>query len=223
MEMCDDKRIWINKTIDLLEINIDKINWYGLSKNSNAIHLLEKELKDNSHAANINWYSLSRNKNAITILQKELENNPNSLKIHWFHLSFNPNAIPILEKELKANPYSLKIKWRFLSMNPNASSLLEKELKDNPNSTKIHWSHLSANEGRFELNYELIKERMNIIREDLMKAVYHPTRLEYYLNVFDYDIFDEIYNTDLIGNILLEFEKTNLLTLDSFLSSYTEI
>ena len=31
---------------------------------------------------------------------------------------------------------------------------------------------------------------MDIIREDLMKVVYHPKRLEYWLNL-GYDIFDE--------------------------------
>ena len=31
---------------------------------------------------------------------------------------------------------------------------------------------------------------MDIIREDLMKAVFHPKRLEYYLEHYDYDIFD---------------------------------
>ena len=118
--------------------------------------------------------------------------NPNSQKIYWNYLSRNPNAIPILEKELKNNPNSLKIDWNYLSRNPNAIHLLEKKFKDDP--TGINWHALSANEGRYELNYELIKKRMNIIREDLMKAVYHPIRLEYYLNVFDYDIFDEIYN-----------------------------
>ena len=77
-----------------------------------------------------------------------------------------------------------KIDWGCLSLNPNAIHLLEK------NPDKIYWICLSKNEGTYELNYNFLKERMDIIREDLMKAVYHPKRLEYYLGL-GYNIFDE--------------------------------
>ena len=123
--MCD-KRIWINRTIDLLEKNS-----YG----------------------------------RYTI-------------IAWCQLSQNPNAISILEKNQN------RICWEMLSHNPNAIHLLEK------NQDKISWGNLSRNEGIYEINYKFLKERMDIIREDLMKAVYHPKRLEYYLGL-GYNIFDE--------------------------------
>ena len=58
------------------------------------------------------------------------------------------------------------------------------------NQDKISWDYLCKNEGINELNYKFLKERMDIIREDLMKAVYHPKRLGYYLEL-GYDIFDE--------------------------------
>ena len=99
-------------------------------------------------------------------------------KIHWDMLSFNPNAMHLLEKNQD------KLNWGFLSDNPNAIDLLEK------NQDKIDWHYLSMNKGYYGLNYKFLKERMDIIREDLMKAVYHPKRLEYYLNL-GYDIFDE--------------------------------
>ena len=57
------------------------------------------------------------------------------------------------------------------------------------NQDKINWDKLSRNEGINELNYKFLEERMDIIREDLMKVVYHPKRLEYYLGL-GYDIFD---------------------------------
>jgi hypothetical protein len=62
-----------------LEKRPDKIDWLELSRNPNAIHLLENNLDK------INWYWLSRNPNAIHIL----ENNPD--KIHWPSLSENPS------------------------------------------------------------------------------------------------------------------------------------
>ena len=44
-------------------IDPDKINWYWLSANSNAIHLLEQ------NPNKINWNSLSLNPNAIHLLE----------------------------------------------------------------------------------------------------------------------------------------------------------
>ena len=62
--------------------------------------------------------------------------------------------------------------------------LLEKNLD------KIDWSSITLNKGVNEINYKFLKERMDIMREDLMKAVYHPKRLQYYLE-HGYDEFDE--------------------------------
>ena len=55
---------------------------------------------------------------------------------------------------------------------------------------EIEWGVLCMNRGYYEINYNFLKERMDIIREDLMKTVYHPKRLEYYLGL-GYDTFDE--------------------------------
>ena len=59
-------------------------------------------------------------------------------------------------------------------------------------TNKIDWCNLCRNKGVNELNYQWLKDRMDMIREDLMKAVYYPRRLEYYLENYDYDIFDKI-------------------------------
>ena len=90
-----------------------KWNWKELSKNPNAIHLLEKNLDK------INWYNLSFNPNAIHLLEK----NPD--KINWHSLSENPNAIHLL----KNNPD--KINWAFLSANPSIFEI-------DTNQTKIY-------------------------------------------------------------------------------------
>jgi len=55
-----------------------------LSRNPNAIHLLEKNIDK------INWFELSRNPNAIPLLEKHLD------KIDWHALSVNPNVIYLL-------------------------------------------------------------------------------------------------------------------------------
>ena len=63
-------------------------------------------------------------------------------------------------------------------------SILEK------NIDKINWIFFASNQEINKLNYQWLKEIMDIIREDLMKAVFHPKRLEYYFEHHDYDIFD---------------------------------
>ena len=39
------------------------------------------------------------------------------------------------------------------------------------NQDKIYWSCLSSNEGVNELNYKYLKERMDIIRDELMSVI----------------------------------------------------
>ena len=85
---------------------MDKISWFWLSENPNAVHLLENNLDK------VDWYLLSSNPNAISILERNLD------EVYWERLSCNPNAIPILKNNLD------KVDWDNLSRNPNALSLL---------------------------------------------------------------------------------------------------
>jgi hypothetical protein len=93
-------------------IQIDKVHWDALSKNPNAIHILEKNLDK------VDWEWLSSNPNAIHILEKNLD------KVDWDGLSLNPNAIHILEKNLD------KVDWYRLSRNPNIFEYDYKEIKN---------------------------------------------------------------------------------------------
>ena len=90
-------------------------------------------------------------------------------KLEWCNLSMNPNAIHLLEK----NPD--KIDWAFLSQNPNAIHLLEQ------NVNKIKWNLLLFNPNIFELNYEFLKKRMDVLREELMMKAWHPNRVNKWL------------------------------------------
>jgi len=87
-------------------IEIDNLDWEGLSRNPNAINILEKNLDK------IDWFYLSLNPNANKIFEKKLNKiNWNKIDLEW--LSANPNAIHILEKNLD------KIDWTEISKNPN--------------------------------------------------------------------------------------------------------
>jgi uncharacterized protein YicC (UPF0701 family) len=92
----------------------------------------------------------------------------------------NENAINILEKNLD------KVNWNCLSHNKNAINILEKNLD------KVNWNSLSENRNIFELDLIFLKQRMDIIREELMIKVYHPLRFKKYLDI-GYDIADDQY------------------------------
>jgi hypothetical protein len=93
----------------MLEKNLDKVNWYRLSKNPNAISILENNLDK------VNWVGLSinPNPNAISIL----ENNINNLhKVDWNFLSENPSIFQIDYDEMRENFHEMaeeiaKIVW----------------------------------------------------------------------------------------------------------------
>ena len=93
-------------------IPFDKLHWGSLSRNPNAIPILEKNLDK------VYWDSLSENPNAIHILEKNLD------KVHWSNLSSNPNANPILEKNLD------KVNQSNLSSNPNIFTYDYNAMKD---------------------------------------------------------------------------------------------
>jgi transposase len=115
----------------------------------------------------IDWIRLSQNPTAIHVLEKNLS------KTNSVSLSLNPNAIHILEKHPE------KIEWDYLSSNPNAMHLLEK------NQDKIDWNHFGSNPSIFKkvVNYEFLKKRMDIIREELMMKCMHPSRLERFIEM----------------------------------------
>jgi hypothetical protein len=69
----------------------NKINWWYLSENHNAIELIEK------NQDKINWYWLSANSNAIELLKN------NQDKIDWNLLSFNPNIFTYDYEKIKSN------------------------------------------------------------------------------------------------------------------------
>ena len=68
---------------------MDKISWFDMSSNPNAISILEKNMDK------INWLHLSLNPNAIHLLQQNMD------KIDWSSLSANPNIFEIDTKQLK--------------------------------------------------------------------------------------------------------------------------
>ena len=98
----------------------------------------------------------------------------NQDKIDWYSLLVNTNAIDLLENNI--DKWS-KDECHILSGNPNAIPLLEKH------QDKIYWSWFSKNPSIFELDYDALKERCYIYKEELVKKVFHPSKLEKLLDM----------------------------------------
>ena len=103
----------------MISSNLDKVDWSMLSKNPNAINILENN-KDK-----ICWYNIAKNPNAIHLIKDRVEYekqlNTDEMEYYlrtgrrllfWCAISGNPNAIDLL----KNNQH--KINWYRLSSNP---------------------------------------------------------------------------------------------------------
>jgi len=141
------------------EVFFDKY-WEYLSKNTSprAIAILEKNFDK------IHWLQLSANKcdKALDLLEK------NKDKIDWNMLmryNTNHRAIKLIEENI-----DLRIDWNELCHNSSALHLFEK-LED---KNKLNYHSLSDNPVIFELNKKYLKEKMDIIREEICIKVFHP-------------------------------------------------
>ena len=146
---------WLSTHAEILylEQHLDKVDWGTISRNPNAMPLIEEQLEQRLEL--FSWILLSANPSVMSLLSKphllrlcehklssyHLSANPNVipfLETHlqhvlWFYLSGNPNAIPLLEK------YPQYIEWYTLSANPNALPLLKQ------NQDRIVWFMLCCN------------------------------------------------------------------------------
>lgn len=156
--------------IRILEHHIDKIDYMGwtrLSENPMAIPILEK-YPNKIHITHLLNLSSIQNPSVITIIEKNIDK---LTLCCWMRLSANPCAIPILEKNLD------KINWFSLSRNPNAFHILEK-YPEKIDWQSIDWDDLSTNHAIFELDYDSIRHRCSIYKEELIEIALHPSRIE---------------------------------------------
>ena len=161
-------------------VDINKLDWTLLTEHPNAIHILEKNLKE------VDWWYLSANPNTIHILEKNLD------KVNWFNLSTNPNAIHLLEKNID------RVDWYGLSVNPNATHILKKNLD------KVDWYNLSLNPNIFKhvYDYNAIKLHYEPFHKELATLFYHPLRIntEYMISNNDDELdYDKQFDKSVIS------------------------
>ena len=161
--------------IPILEKYSNKIVWGYLCLNKNGISMLRQNLNK------INWKNISKNKNALSLLYLC----PNINLLDWSMLSENNGVVPFLETHIEM------IDWNILSSNKNAIHLLERypekinwnKLHSNVNGLhileknrdKITWSNISGNPSIFKYDYSYIKEQfMKSYGEELLNTILHP-------------------------------------------------
>jgi hypothetical protein len=137
-------------------------------------------------------------------------------------LCLNPKSIEFLQRhpqylneEILRNPNIFEINWKYLKSKFNyisneeekqITSYLNKEIEvlDPLIMKKLNNDYVTENEIQkiiddYKNREEYLSENLLIIqlsKERLIKAVYKPSRVEYYLNVYNYDICRDCYCED---------------------------
>jgi hypothetical protein len=173
-EKIDINGIYHNKNPDILKI-------IGLNINKNKLKILNFNKEEQIPNNNINWYELSKNKYAISILKK----NPN--KIKWKYLSYNknPDAIKLIRERLLNNKDISEFDWiAILKLyNYDAIELIKENINEiinyfiGKNNFIIFIDKFFRNPIIFTVNYEYLKNRINIILEELMMVMFHPKNI----------------------------------------------
>jgi len=114
---------------------LDKINWYILSVNPAAMHILN----DPKYYEYIDWCGIVCNKNAAELVK----NNLHMVVQYWTRICRQPHLMDIIEQ------YMERINWAVLSENYNAIHILEKNLD------KISVFGLCGNKNGFHLLLKL--------------------------------------------------------------------
>jgi hypothetical protein len=138
---------------------LDKINWWQLSKNPAAMHILNGP----EYYEYIDWCGILYNKNAMELVK----NNFHMVEHYWDIICGQPHLIDIIEQNMD------KIVWDSLSKNYNAIHILEKNLE------KINIDNFCHNKNGFDLLLKL----NYIFDEGIYRYEYHKNIV---LEYFDY-------------------------------------
>jgi hypothetical protein len=153
--------------IEIVNDNIEKcknkINWYTLSRNPAAMHILN----DPKYYEYIDWYTILYNENAAELVK----NNLHMVDKYWYDICLQPHLIGIIEENMD------KINWAGLSKNYEAIHILEQ------NIDKINVDNVRYNKNGFQLLLQLNHE-FNKVYDN--HEIYHAYHKNIVLEYFDY-------------------------------------
>jgi len=187
--ICYNKNEWVR---DILLANFDKIHWDSLSTNESAwahdILLANPDKIDRSSITpnNIAW---AFNKSLININ----DFNWNFILGHEYlnagiNISFT--RCENFSKILKAY-YNNKISWRYIFYiyereNEHPNEIISELVKTQYNN--IDWNKVANTSLIFKYNYKKMKLANLEFKEELASAVYHPKKIERYLELYGNDV-----------------------------------
>ena len=169
------------EAVAFLERHPEHICWDALAGNPHpaAVELLFRSRTESEIVAWSERFGLSMNTHprALALLAA----NPGA--INWSRLSANPapEELAILAANVRC------IEWRLLCRNPNPAAM--RLVLANLDGLKNHyyppWSELAKNACCFErvCDYPAMRARMDLLREDLSKAAFHPRRVARFLDM----------------------------------------
>jgi len=194
--------------------------WFNeLCRNPNAIHIIEQYIEDFiDYDGYYWWFGLCKNPNAIHLIEQYILKhksyvlfNPTSNHIYseldnaspWRFLSCNPNALQFIEQNIH------KISPKFL---PKVLDNILPLLFSNPSIFEINYEYLHKQfdykNKQFEIDEIITKYKnkkqylsynnlvFNLLEHDLIKAVFHPRRVQHYLETYNYYICIDEYGDE---------------------------
>ena len=205
----EEKLIDQDILFNIMHYTNEKLDWYQLSRNENAIKIIKEhilfedtiplEIYNDLHSSNkIDWGGLASNPNAMPIIIRFIERYIQYEDIDdeehpyyryaqhfddiWRNLSKNPKAAKYLYEN-----YRRKINWRAFSENPKAI----RYLNDPINYEKIDWSKLSKNTAAIDL----LKENIEKIDWYYISCNTNPKAMELIRVKFEQELLDAENNT----------------------------
>lgn len=205
------------KGVPIIENHLHKLDescWKALSSNPGAIHLLER------HPHQINWKSLVNNPQASRLLEKEIINNNPLIIRNIAMIARHPNNVYLLQhissfffkfsyiNEFYPVDRILADVYDVICEHPHAFTWLRghqqflKWFKNRSKTSRYHDFYLGSFRGNmsflknpaiFEIDYLSLQQKMEPLKEELMQKCFHPQRLLYYLETYEYDIGEDNY------------------------------
>lgn len=146
---------WLSKDVYLIEGNQETIRWLWLSEDRRILHEFEQ-------CANmIRWTSSNIPAYALDALIQA------PLVVNWrfFYGNVIPRGINLIRMD------ELNVDWKWFPKNRNHNG---------DSHSKMDWNDLVTNSGMYECvyNYATMKERMNIIKEEMIMKLFHPKNID---------------------------------------------
>lgn len=183
--------------VNIIKDNFDFLYQKGLlvfiSQNEHASEILEQHLDTIVQFKNLKFIipnlvsKYHHNKPILTKIFSHFSRRNYSGDI-WMYLCRCENMIELIENNFE---YILQNQFSMYNLcgNKFAIPIVEKHLS----SFQYEWYQLSGNPSIFEPDYHFLKKHIHVFQEELISTVFHPQKMIYFLDKYNYDIGDEDY------------------------------